>query len=101
MALDPTRAARWRSWLGTDEVPITSPHPQPATLPEIGPTLVVFLDVSRLGDGQRQRLIEGIASTFSLPLDEVAADVNAGEVPIWLESVMVSMGDFSQGVANG
>jgi hypothetical protein len=57
--------------------------------------------VSRLGDGQRQRLIEGIASTFSLPLDEVAADVNAGEVPIWLESVMVSMGDFSQGVANG
>ena len=83
------RAEAWRRVFGGLDVPILSPIPAQVDLP-IGRRRCFFLRVDALDQGQRERLIHHIATTFGVPADEAARDVYRDGVPLLEDDVSVT-----------
>lgn len=100
MAIQPTHAhlstssPRYQDWLrvfGSSMVELEDPIGSYATLPGLGRTHVYRLKVSSLTPEQRGRLITWMAEKFSLPTDQVAADLDGPHgCPILADDVVVS-----------
>jgi hypothetical protein len=84
------RAADWKVVFGTLGVPLRGVLPIPIQTPD-GPQKAYFVDVDRLSEDVRRRVIEHTARTFGLPEAEVEKDL-LGEhgLPILAEDVIVS-----------
>ena len=86
---DSPRAEAWRRVFGGLEVPILSAVPAQVNLP-IGRRRCFFLRVDALDQGQRERLVHHIATTFGVPAEDVARDVDRDGVPLLEEDVSVT-----------
>lgn len=88
---DPERASEFATVFGTTTVCIRSPLPSLADLPGRPNALVYELDLAELTDDQRQRLINHIATKFSIPAEEVAAELDVVGMPILAENVAIAI----------
>lgn len=87
------RAADWRKVYGGLAAPILSTMPLRASLPGIDSALVYMLDLDRIDDRARARLIDHLALKFGVPADEVGRDLEYEGVPILAEDVIVVVVD--------
>jgi hypothetical protein len=86
------RAADWQRIFGRlDNIPLRSPWPTAAVLPEKGQTQIYLLDVGAITSDERQRLIDYIAGRFSLPRELVEQGLDATGVPIVAEELLVTI----------
>lgn len=88
---DSPRAADWIKVFGGLDVHLKSPFPIRANLPGAPNALIYELDLELIAPDVRQRLIEHLAFTFQIPMDEVAAQLDKHGCPIKAEDVIVSV----------
>lgn len=88
---DNERVAAWLHVFAGAAVPLRSPVPHLARLPGRGEELVYLLDIEALTADQRGRLVQHIAAKFSIPAEEVDADLDTHGCPILAEHVTVSI----------
>jgi len=81
-ALEEKRAAVWKDVLGTNELPIVSPVPQYAMLPELGVVEVYHVDLGALSDEIRGKMIRHIATRFGFEVAAVADVIDCHGVPL-------------------
>lgn len=92
---DSPRAEEYlRVFCGLD-VPIKGYEPFLAEMPEVGVQLVYLVDLERLKPETRQRLIAHISQRFKLPVEDVARDIDAENVPVLADGVTVFFEDRS------
>ena len=87
---DVERAAFWEAALGTDTVPIVSPAPVVARVPERGIVAVYLLDVRVLSTQQLNSLAQHLTKRFDLVEQATLDELRAG-VPILAVDVIVTM----------
>lgn len=90
---DPTRAAEWRSILGTSTLHVQSPIPTKANLPGKPNALVYFLDQESLTHDQLDALIDHLAAKFNIPPAEVRCDAMHNGIPILAEHCVSIIAD--------
>lgn len=99
MALKPTighidpnceRAEWWRHCYGSLDVPLLSPIPEWRRGPDGTPQRFFKVDMRRLTDEQRERVAAFVADKFSVPIDDVRADMERDGIPILADDVIVS-----------
>ena len=86
---NPDRQAEWLAVLGTDEIPIISPIPLLADLPDQPNSLVYEMDIDALNSDQLMALIRHLAEKFRLEMDYTRAYVINNGVPILANDVTV------------
>ena len=89
----PGRLKFWQAVFDGDRAPIKSIFTINVTVPEIGTTEAYMLDLNAITAEQREKLIRAISERFSIPVDEVAKEVDQG-VPIPAKDVSVSSSDL-------
>lgn len=89
---DEHRAAVWGSIFPGAVLPILSILPSKADLPGHPGASVYLLDLDAISDEQREKLIEYLATLFSMSEDEVQSDLARG-VPILADDVSVQSAD--------
>lgn len=78
----------------TDGVlPIISPLPQMAKLPEVGEGPVYMLDLNAISPEQRQGVVNQIAERFGYSAEFVDAELESVGVPILADGVTVTCAD--------
>lgn len=91
---DPERQAFWREVFGGDVVPIKSFVPELVHLPGFTePQVVYMLALNVITDEQRERLVQGIARNFGVPVEYVADHLDEQGVPILASGVVISSSD--------
>lgn len=89
---DDQAAATWRKILARSErIPVVSPRAVIANLPGLGATACYFLDLPRLTPDERSRLVDHLAASFGLPIQEVADDIDEHGVPIRASTCVIVM----------
>ena len=83
------RYSKWNYILACEEVPLKSPQSY-RTLINGNQTEVYDIDLSKLTGEQHARLVEWIASQFSVPVQDVARDLPSEGFPIRTEDVTVA-----------
>jgi hypothetical protein len=84
------REQEWLKVLGGNVAILRSPIPTWRTLPS-GNALCFELDLQALTGDQRKRLVQHLAEKFSVPAEEVEADLGTIGVPILDEDVTVTV----------
>jgi hypothetical protein len=84
------RAAWWLEVFGGDRCPVKSILPHRANLPGHPNALVYEMDLAALTPEMRERLVDSIASRFSLTPDLVEFHLDDEGVPILADDVVVS-----------
>lgn len=84
------RRREWMKVLGTETVPILSPVPQRADLPNYPNYLVYMVDVAALSTEQRERLVTFLAKKFGVPEAELQRDIETRGVPILAEECTIT-----------
>lgn len=86
------RAAVWREVFGSETVPILSPLPQTAQTPR-GDAEFYRLDVARLSDEQRKRVVSHLCQKWQLRHEEVVRLVNDPDhgVPLLAADLVVPL----------
>lgn len=86
------RAANWLKVFGRlDGIPLLSEVRVLADLPGKPSVWVYMLDVAKLTDEERLRLVDHIAATFNFSAEEVARDLYTVGVPMLAEDVVVTV----------
>jgi hypothetical protein len=83
------RGVFWERVLGTAVLPIRSPWPTPARLPDRAPGLVFLLAADLMSPAQLEAIHAAIAERFGLPVDEVRAEAARDGYPILGEEATV------------
>jgi hypothetical protein len=83
------RYGDWRTIFGGETVPLRSPVPAIAHL-EQGPQRVYWLDLRRLTEAQRERLIGYIVRQFGTPEAEVRQNLDREGFPLLAEHIGVT-----------
>ena len=90
-AVDPQRQEMWKRIFPPDgKVPITCPIPVGRANLAGQEAEFYLIDLDRVGDDERKRLIAEIAERFNLSPLEVAQDIINRGAPVKAESVFVS-----------
>lgn len=87
---DESRKREWIDILGTDTIPIKSPIPTWASLPDRDDALIYELDLTTLTSEQRGRLVNHIARKFDFSPEEVENRLADEGVPILADDVVVT-----------
>ena len=90
------KSSRYKEWLevmGTNEIPLIAPIAVLSSAPGIDEARFFLMDIAALTSGQRERLVKHLASKFSVPLEEVAHDLESVGCPILDEDVMLVIGN--------
>ena len=82
--IDPssTRAADWQRIFQSDLVPLLSEAQVMLPLPELGMRGCYLLDLRRLDEGARNRLVAHLAARFTMPAGDVVGALDQFGVPI-------------------
>ena len=83
------RAETWLAVFGSKTIPLKSPIPYKANIPEKGSVYVYDLDLSLLTQEQRQRLVIHIAKRFDYEESFVDKELDSMGCPILAEDVTI------------
>lgn len=83
------RYQEWVNVMGTNEFPITTPIPTPASAADIKQGLFYMIDLAELIPEQRERLIQHLAVKFGLDENDVANSLDREGVPVLDEDVTI------------
>lgn len=86
---DPERRSAWVDILGTDEIPVLSPIPFIANLPDKENALCYEVNIKALNSDQLTRLILHLADKFDLDTEDVRRSIANEGVPILANDVTV------------
>lgn len=94
--IDPARKAWWVSIFGCDEIPLRSPLTDWVTVPEFEEAQACYwLDLTKIDDEQRARLVDALAARFDLDAKMVDELLEKDGVPVRAEDVVMVSSDFS------
>lgn len=89
---NPERKTFWIEVFGSDRVPIESPIGEIAEIPGFKyPQKVLKLDMKRVTEQQKQKLVAAIAKKFNITEEEVKKDLEEKGMPILDKDVTVSI----------
>lgn len=77
------RGDEWTRILGTSHLPIKSPIPKRALLPNVGETLVYLLAIDQMQPEQVEKIVAHLSAKFNLAPDEAQQEIAIAGIPIW------------------
>lgn len=88
--VDEERKAFWEAKLGTSVLPIKGILATIASLPGKPNAHVYMLDTNALSDEMKQKIVDGLAEKFNMPIEGAWTEFNTNGVPILAEHCIVS-----------